>query len=133
MRQLDGCGVLLKQGTLIAATPVRSAARRPRVKEGKTSGTDPDARFGTNNQHGRFAFGYWLRVGVDARTGLVPAVDMTPANVDEVTRAGRLIQGDERRVYADRGYDNLRRHPVLRPALCRLETRRGRMAPDAGF
>ncbi len=105
MRQLDGRGVLLKQGTLIDATLVRSAARRPRVREGKTSDSDPDARFGTNNEHGRFAFGYKLHVGVDARTGLVRAVDTTPANVQKVTRAGRLIQGDERRVYADRGYD----------------------------
>lgn len=105
MRQLDGRGVLLKQGTLIDATLVRSAARRPRVSEGKTSATDPNARFGTNNEHGRFEFGYKLHVGVDARTGLVRAVDTTPANIQEVTRAGRLIQGDERRVYADRGYD----------------------------
>jgi IS5 family transposase len=105
MRQLDGRGVLLKQGTLIDATIVRSAARRPRMDEGKTSPVDPDARFGTNNERRRFEFGYKLHVGVDAGTGLVRAAVTTPANVQEVTQASDLVQGDEQVVYADRGYD----------------------------
>lgn len=113
LRQLDGQGVLLKQGTLIDATIVRSAARRPRMAEGKTSAVDPDARFGANNERGRFAFGYKLHVGVDAGTGLVRAVETTPANVQEVTLATDLVQGDERAVYADRGYDAAWLHAAL--------------------
>lgn len=104
-RQLDGGGVLLKQGTLIDATLVRSAARRPRMTEEKISPVDPDARFGTNNERHRFEFGYKLHVGVDAGTGLVRAVVTTPANVQELTQASGLVQGDEQAVYADRGYD----------------------------
>lgn len=105
LRQLDGRGVLLKQGTLIDASLVRSAARRPRMTEAKTSPVDPDARFGTNNERRRFEFGYKLHVGVDQGTGLVRALTTTPANVQEVTQAGRLVQGDEGAVYADRAYD----------------------------
>jgi IS5 family transposase len=105
LRQLDGQGVVVKQGTLIDATIVRSAARRPRVREGKTSKVDPDARFGTNNERRRYEFGYKLHVGVDAGSGLVRALATTPANVQEVTQAERLVQGDELAVYADRAYD----------------------------
>lgn len=103
--QLDGQGAILKQGTLIDATLIQSAARRPRKKEDKISPVDPDARFGTNNEHGRFQFGYKLHVAVDAGSSLVRALTTTPANVQEITRARDLIQGDEQVVYADRGYD----------------------------
>lgn len=104
-RQLDRQGLIVKQGTLIDATLIRSAARRPRLAEGKISATDPDARFGTNNERGRFEFGYKLHVAVDAGSGLVRDLTTTPANVQEVDEAAALIPGDERAVYADRGYD----------------------------
>lgn len=104
-RQLEAGGAIVKAGTLIDATIVQAAARRPRMSEGPTSETDPDARFGTNNERGRFAFGYKLHVGMDAGSGLVRSLVTTPANVQEVTQATRLVRGDERAVYADRGYD----------------------------
>src|SRR3954447_2344145 len=47
-RQLDARGLMIKQGTLIDASMVLSAARRPRKEEGQTSETDPDARFGAD-------------------------------------------------------------------------------------
>lgn len=104
-RQLDGRGAILRQGTLIDATIVQSAARRPRMSEGKTSAVDPDARFGANNERGRYTFGYKLHVAVDAGSGLVRGLATTPANVQEIKLARDLIQGDELAVYADRGYD----------------------------
>lgn len=90
-RQLDGGGFILKQGTLIDASIVESAARRPRMKEGKTSRTDPDARFGTGNQRGRYSFGYKLHVAVDQGSGLVRALAVTPANIQEVMLGPGLI------------------------------------------
>ena len=104
-RQLDGKGAILKQGTLIDATLIQSAARRPRMDEDKLSPVDPDARFGTNNERRRYIFGYKLHVAVDAGSGLVRALATPPANVQEIARARDLIQGDEQAVYADRGYD----------------------------
>lgn len=104
-RQLEGKGAILKQGTLIDATLIQSAARRPRMDADKVSPVDPDARFGTNNERRRYVFGYKLHVAVDAGSGLVRALVTTPANVQEVARAGDLIQGDELAVYGDRGYD----------------------------
>ena len=116
LSQLDGRGVVLKQGTLIDASLVRSAARRPRVKEGKTSPVDPDARFGTNNERRRYEFGYKVHVAVDLGSGFVRDLKVTPANVQDIDMASALVQGDELAVYADRAYDAERLHEHLAEA-----------------
>lgn len=105
-RQLDAAGVVLKAGTLIDASLVTSAARRPRMDEGQTSPVDPEARFGASNERGRFAFGYKVHVAVDQGSGLVGAVALTPANIQEVEVAPDLLVGAAGTVYADRGYDS---------------------------
>ncbi|MGH6788045.1 MAG: IS5 family transposase [Novosphingobium sp.] len=105
-RQLEGCGAMVKQGTLIDASLVTSAARRPRLDEGQTSPVDPEARFGANNERGRFTFGYKLHVAVDDGSCLVRRLRLTPANVQEVTVAADLLPEDAGTVYADRGYDS---------------------------
>lgn len=105
-RQLDGAGVALRQGTLIDASLVTSAARRPRLDEGKTSPVDPDARFGASNERGRYAFGYKVHVVVDEGAGLVRGLEVTPANVQEVEVAPRLLRAAAGTLYGDRGYDS---------------------------
>lgn len=105
-RQLDMAGVVLKTGTLIDASLVTSAARRPRMEEDKTSPVDPEARFGTTNDRGRFAFGYKVHVAVDEGSGLIGAVAVSPANVQEVQVAPDLLPAAAGTVYADRGYDS---------------------------
>ena len=106
-RQLDLAGVVLRAGTLIDASLVSSAARRPRMEEGRLSPVDPEARFGTTNERGRFAFGYKVHVAVDAGSGLVGALAVTPANVQDVAAAPALVAAAGAGVvYADRGYDS---------------------------
>jgi len=107
-RQLEERGVLVRQGTLIDASLIKAAARRPRVEEGKTSSNDPDARFGTNNERGRFEFGYKGHIAVDEASMLVRSQRLTPANIQEIDVATSLIAGDEMIVIADRGYDGAR-------------------------
>jgi IS5 family transposase len=104
-RQLEMHGVVVKRGTLIDATIMQAAARRPRMNEDKVSPTDPDARFGTSNERRRYEFGYKAHIGMDAGSGLVRTQALTPANVQEVSVAQALIVGDEGEVLADRGYD----------------------------
>ena len=116
MRQLDGRGVVLRQGTLIDASIVQAAARRPRMNEPKVSPVDPDARFGANNERRRYEFGYKLHVAMDRGSDLVRAGGVTPANIQEIELATELVQGDEMAVYADRGYDARRLHDHLAEA-----------------
>lgn len=107
-RQLEARGLVVKTGTLIDASLISSAARRPRMDEDKASPIDPDARFGTSNERGRFTFGYKMHVAVDQGSTLVRAFRLTPANIQEVMVGPELVQGDEAVVYADRGYDAAR-------------------------
>jgi IS5 family transposase len=133
MNQLDAAGFVMKQGTLIDASLVTSAARRPRMDEGKTSKIDKEARFGTTNERGRFAFGYKLHVAVDAGSGLVLDMKVTPANEQDVAVAPQLLDRAAGMVYADRGYDS---DPLRRELTARglsdglMRRRRGRdLAP----
>jgi IS5 family transposase len=107
-RQLDARGLLLKRGTLVDASLVTSAARRPRMKEPKVSPTDPEARFGASNERRRFVFGYKVHAAVDQGSGLVRSIAVTPANVQDVTMAAALLPPEAGVVYADRGYDSRR-------------------------
>jgi IS5 family transposase len=114
-RQLEGAGVVLRSGTLIDASLVTSAARRPRLDEGKTSPVDPEARFGAGNDRGRFAFGYKAHVAVDQGSGLVRALVVTPANVQEVEVAPSLLEAAAGTVYGDRSYHSERLLAHLAP------------------
>lgn len=116
MRQLDVRGLLVKQGTLIDASLVSSAARRPRFDEAKISPVDPDARFGTSNDRGNFSFGYKLHVAADEGSCLVRRLVVTPANVQDVSAAPLVLPDAAGSVHADRGYDSkgLRAHIVGR-------------------
>jgi IS5 family transposase len=105
-RQLDTRGLLIKQGTLIDASLVTSAARRPRMGESAISPVDPDARFGTGNERGRFTFGYKMHVAVDQGSSLVRECLLTPANIQEVSVAAALVPEQAGTVYGDRGYDS---------------------------
>ncbi len=49
-------------------------------------------------------FGMKAHIGVDADSGLTHTVITTPANVNDVTQANRLLHGEETEVYGDAGY-----------------------------
>jgi transposase, IS5 family len=111
-RQLDRHGITIRQGTLIDASIIQSAARRPRLDEGRISRTDPDARFGANNERGRFTFGYKAHIAVDRGSRTITGWRVTSANVQEVTVACELLP-KAGAVYADRGYDAAGLHAAL--------------------
>lgn len=113
-RQLDGKGLMVKQGTLIDATLVQAAAAEPpKQKGGGVSEVDPDARW---MKHGRDHawFGYKLHMAVDQGSHLIRKAVLTPANVQEVSLGPDLVMGDERAVYADKGYSAARLREHLR-------------------
>jgi IS5 family transposase len=104
--QLDARGLVVKQGTLIDASIISSAARRPKMAEGKISPVDPDARFGATNERRRFVFGYKLHVAVDQGSSLVRSLMLTSANVQDVSVASALLPTQAGTVYGDRAYDS---------------------------
>lgn len=102
--QLDARGLVLKTGTIIDATVIAAAATEPpRQKGGGRSEADPDAAW-LKRPDGSAAFGYKLHAAVDQGSGIVRRAIVTPANVADVDKGHELVLGDERRVYADKGY-----------------------------
>ncbi len=123
--QIDRAGLVLKRGTLIDASLVRSAVNPPKPPtnpsppdaDGKPasklvmSPLDPDATW--TKKEGRYFFGYKAHVAMDQGSRIVRRAAFTPANVNDTTPADQLICGDERTVYADKAYDSHARRARL--------------------
>jgi transposase, IS5 family len=102
-RQLDARGLVVKSGTLIDASLVEADGRRPRKGEPVAGRSDRDATW-TAMKDEPF-FGYKAHLAVDQGSGLVRRAILTAANVSDKVPFLDLVQGDERAVYADKGYD----------------------------
>jgi IS5 family transposase len=118
-RQLDAAGFMVKAGTLIDASLVEAAVRRPRdgsspKGEESRSPHDPDANWTRAGQGRRLFFGYKMHIGVDQGSGLIRSRRLTPAKVYESEVADELVLGDERAVYADKAYEKRARRVALK-------------------
>ena len=133
-RQIDAHGVVLRHGTLIDASLVEAAVKRPkppRVEPSEEDATvsgetddgrpvsklvrspvDPEAAWAKKG--GRRHFGYKAHVGVDQGSGIIRRQCLTPANVNDTVPADDLVCGDERAVYADAAYDKHARRTALK-------------------
>jgi IS5 family transposase len=103
-RQLDARGLMVKSGSLIDASLIEADGRRPRKDEPVETRSDPDASW--NAMPETPLFGYKAHLAVDQGSGLVRQAILTPANVSDKTPFLDLVQGDERAVYADKGYES---------------------------
>ncbi len=113
-RQLDAQGLLLKQGTLMDATVVRSRHRPPARSAGLGARhpKEPDADW--SYRQGKSYFGYKAHLGVDQGSGLIRQAVVTSAKVYESEVADQLISGDERAVYGDKAYESKKRRAWLK-------------------
>jgi IS5 family transposase len=117
-RQLEAGGFIVKAGTLIDATLIRSAAKTPTLDKASAvtsqSEVDPDANWTRSGAGRKSFFGYKLHIGVDLGSGLIRTRRLTPAKVYESEVADDLIVGDERAVYADKAYEKAERRKALK-------------------
>jgi IS5 family transposase len=102
-RQLDALGLVVKRGTLVDATLIAGAVRRP-YEGGGVNPRDPDAHF--SRKRDKTYFGYKAHLAVDEESGLVRQAEMTSANVHDSRLGEALIQGDEQGYFADKAYDS---------------------------
>jgi IS5 family transposase len=140
-RQIDEKGLVLKEGTLLDATFVASAARPPAppppakaVKSGPAAGQeppaepkaapktdpeagkrsriDPEARWA---RKGKLAvFGYKLHIAADSERRIVRAHRLTAANRNDCELGPDLVQPDGGAHYADKGYSSQPMRDTLR-------------------
>jgi IS5 family transposase len=117
--QLERAGFVLKTGTLIDATLVRSSGRTP--PSGSTprdvesrSAHDPDANWTRRSSDRHLFFGYKAHLAIDQGSGLIRARRLTGAKTYESEVADDLIVGDEKAVYADKAYEKRARREALK-------------------
>jgi IS5 family transposase len=113
-RQLDVRGLLVKSGTLMDATLVEAAVKKPGSPAGSKSPVDPEADW--TRKGGKTYFGYKAHIGVDEGSGLIRRAALTPAKTSESETAEALICGDEDAVYADKAYEQKERRQSLKAA-----------------
>lgn len=124
--QIENSGFVLKRGTLIDASLVRSVVNPPPPPreppapdaDGRPasklvrSPLDPDAAW--THKENKYYFGYKMHVAMDQGSRIIRRIAFTPANINESMAADALICGDEAIVYADKAYDSNARRTRLK-------------------
>jgi len=120
--QLDKQRLIVRQGTLIDASLIAAQSKPPAPpkKEETAPGAsllvrsprEPDADW-TKRGRSRF-FGYKVHVAADKGSNLIRRVFMTGASVNDTVPADDLIMGDEKELWADKGYDSHARRALLK-------------------
>lgn len=135
-------GLLLQQGTLIDAS-ILSAPSSTKNSRGER---DPEMR--QTQKGGQWYFGMKMHIGSDEKSGAVHTLEVTPANVHDVTVADKLLHGHESRVFGDAGYSSIHKRkehrerqvkwfialrPSHRKALEKVDPRREQEKKKAGI
>lgn len=100
-------GHMMKGGTIVDATIIDAPSS---TKNGEKK-RDPEMH--QTKKGNQWRFGMKCHVGVDAGSGLVHTLDVTPANTHDVTMAAGLIREDDEVVYGDSGYVGLEKRPEV--------------------
>jgi transposase, IS5 family len=113
-RQLEGRGLLVKHGTMLDASLIEASVKPPRNAHstpGDGRALDPDAEW--TKRGSKAIFGYKAHIAMDQGSELIRVAIMTSAKVADSTMGDDLICGDERAVYADKGYESSARSARL--------------------
>ena len=100
-RHLEAQGLRLREGTIMDATLIAA----PTSTKNQSKKRDPEMHQAKKGNE--WYFGMKAHIGVDAKTGMVHHVLTTPANVNDLTEAHRLLHGEESCVWADAGYQGV--------------------------
>ncbi len=106
-RVMAETGHMMKGGTIVDATIIDSPSSTKNAKKKR----DPEMH--QTKKGNQWRFGMKCHVGVDAGSGLVHTLDVTPANTHDITMAAGLIREDDEVVYGDSGYVGLEKRPEV--------------------
>jgi IS5 family transposase len=98
VEQLEDKGLILKKGTIVDSTIIAA----PSSTKNRERKRDPEAH--QTKKGNTWHFGYKAHIGVDKDSGVVHHVEVTAANVHDVTVVPSLLYGEEESVHGDSGY-----------------------------
>ena len=91
-------GHMLKGGSVVDATIINAPSSTKNAQKQR----DPEMH--QTKKGNEWRFGMKCHIGVDAFSGLVHTIEVTPANAHDITVASKLIREDDEVVYGDSGY-----------------------------
>ncbi len=113
--QLESRGLIIKKGTLVDATVIEAAPKKPTQNADGTPGKSPlDPEADWTKKGGRYLFGYKAHIGVDQESELIRRIAMTPAHVHDSRMFRQVLSGDEAWAFADKAYDSKKNHKILK-------------------
>jgi len=90
--------LLLREGTIVDATLIAA----PSSTKNQDKARDPE--MSSTRKGNNYHFGMKVHAGVDSQSGLVHTVKITTASVDDKEEMEKLLHGQERAVFGDKGY-----------------------------
>ena len=115
-KQIEDRGLLIKKGTLVDSTIVKGL-HRPGATGREGDVLDPDVAW--TKRDGKPEHGMKVSLSVDEGSEIVRQVVLTSANVNDMEIFADLVLGDEKKVYADKGYASEQNRDIL--ALLEIE------------
>jgi len=121
--KIEKNGLIMHGGTIMDAT-IHEAPKSTR-----NASQSRDAEMASTKKHGSWHFGAKSHIGVDAGTGLVHSVEITPANVHDIKVAHKLIRPDDKTAGGDSGYvglenrEEMKGDPFLSQVKCEIVKR----------
>ena len=91
-------GMLMREGTIVDATIIAA----PPSTKNRAKARDPEMH--QTKKGNEWHFGMKMHIGVDDTLGLIHSIDTTAANVHDIVPTGKLLHGEEQRVFGDAGY-----------------------------
>ena len=116
--RIEANGLLLKKGTIVDATIIKSGNRPLSRKKREELETEPSSQIDTDAQstakNGKKHFGYKGHIGVDAESKIIRKRTFTPANVHDSQELENVLSGDEQSVFADKAYASRKNKKAMR-------------------
>lgn len=101
-------GMLLREGTIVDATIISA----PSSTKNKGKARDPEMHQAKKGN--QWHFGMKMHIGTDDVLGLIHSVDTSAANAHDITATGRVLHGEESRVWGDSGYTGAEKREELK-------------------
>ena len=106
-RCLERAGRMMRGGSIVDATLISAPSSTKNAEKKR----DPEMH--STKKGNQWRFGMKCHVGVDAGTGYVHTIEVTPANVHDVTVSTDLLREDDEVVYGDSDYLGIEKRPEV--------------------
>ena len=106
-RVMEKSGHIMRGGSIVDATIISAPSSTKNAEKQR----DPEMH--QTKKGNEWKFGMKCHVGVDAWTGIVHTVEVTPANTHDITVTSKLIRPDDEVVYGDSGYIGIQKRPEI--------------------